>query len=77
MNGGITTCQPKDISPLLGSILMPVMTPLKSVAYFATSTAVPFGMGIEKREAITEYSLFGVTNAEAWLPETLGIGPRI
>jgi hypothetical protein len=56
---------------------MPVTTPLYSVAYLLTSTAVPFGIGIEKRDAITEYSVFGVTKAEAWLPETLGIGPMI
>ena len=35
------------------------------------------GIGIEKREAIIEYSVLGVTKAEAWLPETLGTGPRI
>ena len=28
------------------------------------STAVPLGIGIEKREAMTEYSVPGVTNAE-------------
>ncbi len=35
------------------------------------------GIGIEKREAITEYSVLGVTNAEPWLPETFGTGPMI
>ena len=38
---------------------------------------VPFGIGIEKRDAIIEYSVFGVTNAEPWLPETFGTGPKI
>ena len=32
---------------------------------------------MEKREAIIEYSLFGVTKADAWLPETFGTGPKI
>ena len=38
---------------------------------------VPFGSGMEKRDAIIEYSVFGVTNADPWLPETFGIGPKI
>ncbi len=32
---------------------------------------------MEKREAIMEYSVFGVTKAEAWLPDTFGTGPKI
>ncbi len=31
------------------------------------------GIGIENRDAIIEYSVFEVTKAEAWLPETLGM----
>ena len=42
-----------------------------------TSAGVPFGIGIEKRDAMTEYSELGVTKAEAWLPDTFGTGPRI
>ncbi len=38
---------------------------------------MPFGIGIEKREAIIEYSVFGVTKAEPWTPETFGMGPMI
>ena len=47
------------------------------MAYLSIGTAVPFGSGTEKRVAIIEYSVFGVTNAEPWLPETFGIGPMI
>ena len=47
------------------------------MAYFSIGATVPFGIGIEKRDAIIEYSLFGVTNADAWLPETFGTGPKI
>ena len=31
---------------------------------------------MEKRDAIIEYSVFGVTNADPWLPEMFGIGPN-
>ena len=61
--------------PLFGSILMPATTPLYSVAYLSIGATLPFGIGIEKREAIIEYSVFGVTNADAWLPEMFGTGP--
>ena len=32
---------------------------------------------MEKREAITAYSVPGVTKEEPWLPETFGTGPMI
>ena len=60
---------------MFGSILMAATIPLYSVAYLSIGATLPFGMGIEKRDAIIEYSLLGVTNADAWLPETLGTGP--
>src|SRR5512134_3977097 len=63
--------------PLLASILIAAMTPLYSLAYLSMLETVPFGTGTEKREAMMAYSVFGVTNDEAWLPETFGIGPKI
>jgi len=50
---------------------------LYSVAYLSTPATVPLGIGIEKRELMTAYSVLGVTNDEPWLPETFGTGPRI
>ena len=47
------------------------------MAYFSIGATVPFGIGIEKREARTEYSVLGVTKAEPWLPEMFGMGPKI
>ena len=47
------------------------------IAAALIGAVVPLGIGMEKREAMTEYSVLGVTKAEAWLPETLGIGPMI
>ena len=70
-------CQPFDISPVFGSILMATTTPLYSVAYLSIGATVPLGIGMEKRDAIIEYSVFGVTNAEPWFPETFGTGPKI
>ena len=38
---------------------------------------MPFGIGIENREATSAYSVFTVVNELPWLPLEFGIGPRI
>jgi len=56
--------------------VFPLATPIIAGPGAITAIVVQ-ASGAENRDAIIAYSVLGVTNAEAWLPETLGAGPKI